>query len=128
MERIYFTHRIAVAADASKRVSFAPTDAATTWKNVGLAIVPGETSAAHATDYADLTLKKGSTALMTARSTNSGTGSALTQNVGEALTITGTGTNLECTLAAPHHFLIDATPGAGVAVDITVMAVYEVVR
>ena len=125
MENITVTATLVVAANASRRVSFAPPTSTGKWKLLNLSLVPNETSAVHATDYVDITPKKGSTALTAVRSTNSSTGSALTQNTGEALAITATGTDLECTQAAPHHVLIDATPGAGVATDITLMAVYQ---
>ena len=126
MEYLYIPFTRVVAANASARVSFAPATSTGKWKLIGASIVPNETSAVHATDYVDITMKKGSTALMAAaRSTTSSTGTALTQNTGEALSISGTGTDLECTLAAPHHLLIDATPGAGVATDISGVAVYQ---
>ena len=120
--------KIVIAADASGRVSFAPSTTAEVWKLEEIAIVPNETSTAHASNYADLTLKKGSTAIATVRSTNSGTGSTMTQGTGEVLAITGAGANLEATLAAPIHLLVDATPGTGVAVDIQVQAVFSVKR
>lgn len=126
MEDIYLPFTCSVAANASARISFHPPTTTGKWKLKSIAIEPNETSAVHATDYVDITMKKGSTALMAAaRSTNSSTGSALTQGTGEVLSITVGGADLECTLAAPHHLLIDATPGAGVAVDISGLAVYQ---
>ncbi len=125
MEDIYVQVSRAVAADASARVNFFPPTTTGKWKLKSLSIVPNETSATNASNYADLTMKKGSTALMTARSTNASTGAEVTQGTGEAMTLTGTGTDMECTLAAPHHLLIDCTPGTGVAVDISILAVYQ---
>jgi len=126
MERIYVTQSKAVAANASGRLTFAPPTAASKWRLLSFTLIPNETSAVHATDFADLTLKKVSTALAAVRSTNSGTGTLLTQGTSENPTLTAVGADLECTQAAPMHLLIDATPGAGVAVDIAATLVFEV--
>lgn len=125
MEYLYLTQRVVVAANASARATFAPPSSGGKLKLLSVTLSPNETSAVHATDYVDITVKKGSTALSAARSTNSSTGSALTQNTPEAIALTGVGSDLEATFTAPHHVLVDATPGAGVAVDVSILAVYQ---
>lgn len=117
-----------IAANASGRLSWCP-PAGVTWYLEEISLLPNETSAAHATDYADITFERGaSTALAATRSTNSATGTALTQNTAETITITGSALNREITQSSPFHCDIDATPGAGVAVDLTVIPVFSVKR
>lgn len=117
-----------VAANASGRLSWCP-PAGVIWYLEELTFLPNETSAVHATDYVDITARIGaSTAVTAVRSTNSGTGTALTQNTKETIALTGTVTQREITQASPFHVLIDATPGAGVAVDLTVLPTFSVKR
>lgn len=118
----------AVAANASGRLSWCP-PAGVTWYLEELTYLPNETSAVHATDYVDITPRIGaSTAIAAVRSTNSGTGTLLTQGTAETVALTGTRTQREITQASPLHVLIDATPGAGVAVDLTVLPTFSVKR
>ena len=128
MEVVRFTPHAEVAADASVRYYFAPSTSSGKLKLLRCVLAPAATSSTNASNYADITLKKGSTALCTVRSTNSSTGSALTQGTPEALSITATGEDLESTFTSPHYLLIDATPGTGVAVSLDIVAEYEVIR
>jgi hypothetical protein len=122
VENLYFTVNKAVGANASARVTFAPPTLTGKWRLVALALAFNEAIATDATDYVEITPKKGSTALSAVKSTAA---TAVIQGEVFAYTLTGVGTDLECTQAAPHHVLIDATPGAGKAVDVQVIAVYS---
>lgn len=118
----------AVAANASGRLTWCP-PSGVTWYLESITIVPNETSAIDASHYADITFEVGaSTAITATRSTNSATGSALTQNTPETIAITGTQAQREITTSNPFHCDIDATPGNGVAVDLTVIPTFSVKR
>jgi hypothetical protein len=127
MERIIQTQRVVVAANASARATFAPPYAgvARRWKVLNISLLPNETSAVDATHYADITPKRGATALATAHTTST---TALTQDTPVDMTITGTPSQLEITRAAPLHVLVDATPGNGVAVDVSIQVEFEEMR
>jgi hypothetical protein len=117
-----------VAANASGRLSWCP-PSGVTWYLEEMTFLPNETSTAHATDYADITVEvAASTAIAATRSTNSGTGSTMTQNTAETIALTGTKAQRAITQANPLHVDIDATPGAGVAVDLTAIPTFSVKR
>ncbi len=128
MEFRRITVPISVAANAAGRRYFTPplADDGTSskvWEYVDLDITPNETSAVHATDYVDIALYRDDgtpTQITVTRSTNSGTGSALTQGTptNPATHASATGDKLKATRTDPFYLLVDSTPGAGVAVDI----------
>jgi hypothetical protein len=69
-----------------------------TWRLVRADFMPATTAATHATNYATITIKKGAggTSLGTTN-TSSGSGAALTKGTVTAITVTGTGADLEFT-------------------------------
>jgi hypothetical protein len=121
--------RIVMSANvAAQRVYWIP-PAGVTWYLESFGLMPSETSAVHATDYAEITLKSGaSTAISAVRSTISSTGSALTQGTAEALTITGTKAQRTITSTNPFYVTVDTSPGSGVAVDVTLIPTFSVKR
>ena len=88
-------------------------------------VIPNVTVAAHASNYITLTVKKGSTTLVSRATTVAG--GALTAGTVVALTITGTGGDLERAAAGVFEVAV-AKAGTGPAYDFDVVAVYEGVR
>ena len=119
-----------VAADVSSIITFAP-PSGETWKLLSLTYVPRATSAANDTNYVSIRPYKDSgtpTALAAARVTTVA-GGALTAKLPENITLTAVGTDLEITQADCLYIEIDsATNGTGVAVDLMVLARFEVLR
>jgi len=122
MEEIYVTRSKTVAANTVGRITIAPPTATAKWRLKSLSITLNEAIATDATDFVELTPKKASTSLAVVKST---VAASIAQGVTHPYVITGVGDDLECTQAAPHFLLIDATPGAGKLADVELLAVYS---
>lgn len=125
MSLIRQTQKIVVAADASGRATFAPESATAVWRLDYCTLLPNATSAVDGTNYATVEPKRGSTSLGTAHSTAT---TALTQNTPVSIVLTTNTSYREITQAAPLHVLADATPGSGVAVDVSVAVAFTELR
>lgn len=116
-----------VAANTSAKAYITP-PVGSTWKLKSFSYVPQADSATNGTDYASIRPYKDTaspTALAAARDTAA---TSLTTGSAESFTLTATGRDLEITSTDPFYLLVDATPGAGVAVDIAYTAEFEVLR
>lgn len=87
--------------------------------------VPNVSVSAHDTNYITLTVKKGSTTLVSRATTTAG--GPMTAGIVIAATITGTGGDLERAAAGVFEVAV-AKAGTGPAYDIDVVVVYEGVR
>jgi hypothetical protein len=125
--------RIVMAANvAAQRVYWIP-PAGVTWYLEEFTLMPSETSATNANDYAELTLKSGaSTAISGVRTTDADVvtslGGAFTQGTAETIAITGTSAQRAITQANPFYVTVDTSPGNGVAVDLTLIPTFSVKR
>lgn len=88
-------------------------------------LIPNVSVSAHDTNYITLTVKKGSTTLLSRATTVAG--GAMTAGTVIAATITGTGGDLERAPAGVFEVAV-AKAGTGPAYDIDVVVVYEGVR
>lgn len=88
-------------------------------------LIPNVSVSAHDTNYITLTVKKGSTTLLSRATTVAG--GAMTAGTVIAATITGTGGDLERAAAGVFEVAV-AKAGTGPAYDIDVVVVYEGVR
>ena len=90
-----------------------------------ISLDPNATSATHASNYVDIAFYVGSTQIGSTRSTNSSSGSALTQGTSESISLSSVApSNLEVTSTSP--FSARATQASsGVAIDVQVHVVYE---
>lgn len=127
MEYIRQSSTLKAAANGTAGAQFAPTNATDKWRIKEYAILPNATSATNGTDYASIRAYKSagtSTPIAAARTTAS---TSLTVSVPEPITLTAVGVGLEITQADPLH--VEVTQAAsGVAVDVTVAFMFEMVR
>lgn len=113
---------LAAATAAGRKAFFHP---GKTVKLKSVRLYPCATSATHASNYADIAVYVGSTQIGATRSTNSGTGTALTQGTVETFDISAVApSNLEVSETNP--LTIRATQAAsGVAIDVDYLVTYE---
>lgn len=90
-----------------------------------ISLDPNATSAANASDHVTLAFYVGSTQIGSSRTTDSDSGTALTQGTSEAISLSSVApSNLEVT--STSQFSVRATQGgSGVALDVQVHVVYE---
>lgn len=127
MRRIYLTQRLILAAGTAGRVTFAPPNSSDAWVLVSVSELPNASVTADDTDYATRGVYNGSTLLMTAVTTKVTGGTALAQGTAVNLTLSGVGSQLETSQAAPFTYRVSHS-GAGKAVDVSVVACWEPLR
>lgn len=136
IERRWLSGRLTVSADASEVLYLAMPEAGE-WRLVDAPIItPMDTSTGHASNYADITAKKGlSGTTIFSWSTDSDVSGQGTLTAGTPVEMVaasgGVGQNLEFTGGVGGDVLeitVDATPGTGVAVDAHFQACVEKIR
>lgn len=127
MEYIRIPLSVKCAAGTPFVGNVCPSNATERWKLKELGFMPNVTSATDGSNYATARAYSDTgtgTAICAARTTNSSGGSALTAGTFEAIALTGTPTQLECTSTQPLHIDVAHT-GTGVAVDVTAVLLFE---
>lgn len=123
--RLYPMSGTASGTDATDNVHILNPSAGTV-RAVSFYLVPHVSVATHASNYITITVKKGSSVLATF-TTNSSGGAALTAGTPVALTITGTGADLEIAAAGVYTVEV-AKSGTGPSYKFSAVAVVEAVH
>tara|TARA_R110000868_G_scaffold122400_1_gene324249 strand:- start:9218 stop:9595 length:378 start_codon:yes stop_codon:yes gene_type:complete len=120
-----FTSRCKVVGNNTTDLEYAINASLNAAKIKRIYLIPNVSVSASDTDYITLTVKKGSTTLLSRATTVAG--GALTAGTVVAATITGTGGDLERAAAGVFEVAV-AKAGTGPAYDIDVVLVMEGVR
>lgn len=123
-ENINQVVRCNTAAGTAQRVYFAPPTSTRKWRVKSITEMPNATSATNGTNYCTRTPKVGSTTIATAIDTSA---TSITQASAVNWTLTGVGSQLEVTQAAPLSMQITHS-GTGVAYDCDIVVEFEEVR
>lgn len=124
MERQQSTQRLSLAAGTAGRITVAPPDATRKWLIRNVVELPNAALATDGTDYVTRQPFVGATGIATAVPTSS---VGLTQGTAVNWVLTGVGSQLEATQAAPFTFRISQA-ASGKAYDCSVLVEYDEVR
>ena len=120
-----FTDRCKVVGNDTTDLEYLLNASLNTAKIKRVYLIPNVSVSAHDTNYITLTVKKGSTTLLSRATTTAG--GAMTAGTVITGTITGTGGDLERAAAGVFEVAV-AKAGTGPAYDIDVVVVFEGVR